>query len=144
RLVNGDRDPVDGFGRVEDHAGHVVADQRGHFRALQAVRGPELARDPVAVVQRVSRGRAGWRLDQRVDSAVGLFRLGQRRLADVVQVADQAARPGRTQPEQTADVTDPRYRADPAGRGGGRARLLDRGEHRFGVRVAPGRGGGVY
>src|SRR6202012_403747 len=130
RLVYGDRDPVDRLGRVEDHAGHVVADQRGHFRALQTVGGPELARHPVAVVQGVPGDRAGRRLDQRVDTTVGLFRHGQRGRADVVQVADQAARSGRAHPDQAADVADPRHRADPARRGGGRGDR--RGSHDVG------------
>src|SRR6202012_3496558 len=141
RLVYGDRDPVDRLGRVEDHAGHVVADQRGHFRALQTVGGPELARHPVAVVQGVPGDRAGRRLDQRVDTTVGLFRHGQRGRADVVQVADQAARSGRAQPEQAADVADPRHRADPARRGGGRGDR--RGSHDVGGTGGGGGGGGA-
>ena len=98
RLVDRDRHPVHRFRRVEDHPGHVVADQRRHVRALQAVRGPELAGDPVVVVQRLPARRRGRRLDHRVDTAGGLLGLRQRRLADVVQ----ARRRSRSSPASTA------------------------------------------
>src|SRR5215467_3170430 len=50
--------------------------------------------------------------------AGGRLRGGHGWLADVVQVADDAAGTGRAEAEQAADVTDPRNLADPAGRGG--------------------------
>ena len=118
RLVDGDRHPVDGLGRVEDHPGHVVADQRRHVGTLQAVGGPELAGHPVVVVQRLpARGR-GRRLHHRVDAAGGLLGLGQRGLADVVQVTEDSARAARAQPDQPADVADARHLADASGRRG--------------------------
>ena len=91
RLVHGDRYPVNGLRRVEDHPGYVVADQRRHIRALQAVRGPELPGHPVVVVQRLAARPRARRLDHRVDAAGGLLGLGQRRLADVVHGADDPA-----------------------------------------------------
>ena len=114
RLVDGDRHPVHRFRRVEDHPGDVVADQRGHIGTLQAMGGPELAGDPVVVVQRIAAGRRGGRFDHRVDAAGGLLGLRQRGLADVVQAADDAARALVTQADQAADVPDARHLADPA------------------------------
>jgi hypothetical protein len=82
-----------------------------------------------------ARGRRG-RLDHGVDAAGGLLGLGQRGLADVVQVADDPARAGRAQPDQPADVTDARHLAHAAGRGGRRGRELGGECYLAGVRGA--------
>ena len=123
-LVDGDRHPVDGFRRVEDDPGHVVADQRRHVRTLQAVGGPELAGHPVVVVQRLAARGRGRRLHHVVDAAGGLLGLGQRGLADVVQVAKDPGRALRAQPDQPADVADARHLAHASGRPRHRGRDL--------------------
>ena len=149
RLVDRDRHPVHRLRRVEDHPGDVVADQRRHIGALQAVRGPELPGHPVVVVQRLPARRRARRLDHRVDAAGGLFRLRQRGVADVVQVTDDPARTLVAQPDQAADVPDTRHLTDPAGLSGcgrgeadGRAGLDGGGAGRVGRVNHMGRGEG--
>ena len=79
------------------------------------MRGPELPGHPVVVVQRLPADRRARRLNHRVDAAGGLLGLGQRRLADVVQVADDPARALVAQPDQAADVANAGHLADPSG-----------------------------
>ena len=114
RLVHGDRDPVQRFGHVEDHAGDVVADQRRHLRALQPVGRPVLPGHGVVVVERHPGRLAARRGDQRVDARRGQLRLRHPGRADVVQRAAKAGRALIAQARQRADVADPGHAADSA------------------------------
>ena len=114
RLVHGDRDPVQRFGHVEDHAGDVVADQRRHLRALQPVGRPVLPGHVVVVVERHPGRLAAGRGDQRVDARRGQLRLRHPGRADVVQLAAEAGRALIAQARQRADVADSGHAADSA------------------------------